>query len=50
VSWDGNLVGRRLPILVLLTHDLRRILASEREIVGAVVGMRPGQFVELEIP
>lgn len=45
-----NLAGRRLPILVLSTNDLRRILASEHEIVAAVVSMRQGQFVELEIP
>jgi len=50
MSWSGNLVGRRLPILVLSTNDLRRILASEHAIVAAVVSMRPGQFVELEIP
>lgn len=50
LRYQQNLAGRRLPILVLSTNDLRRILSSEREIVGAVVSMRPGQFVELEIP
>lgn len=50
LRYQQNLVGRRLPILVLSTNDLRRILASEHEIVAAVVSMRQGQFVELEIP
>jgi len=50
LRYQQNLVGRRLPILVLSTNDLRRILASEHGIVAAVVSMRPGQFVELEIP
>jgi hypothetical protein len=50
LRYQQNLVGRRLPILVLSTNDLRRILAFEHGIVIAVVSMRPGQFVELEIP
>jgi len=50
LRYQQNLVGRRPPILVLSTNDLRRILAFEHGIVTAVVCVRPGQFVELEIP
>ena len=50
LRYQQNLVGRRLPILVLSTNDLRWILAPEHEIVAAVVSMHQGHFVELEIP
>jgi hypothetical protein len=50
LRYQQNLAGRRLPILVLSTNDLRRILAAAHLIAGAVEGIQPGQFVELEIP
>lgn len=50
LRYQQNLGGRRLPIVVLSTNDLRRILAAGRLVAQTVEGMRPGQFVELSIP
>jgi len=50
LRYQQNLAGRGLPILVLSTNDLRRILAGSNAIQATVVGMQLAQFVELEIP
>ena len=42
IRYQQNLAGRRIPVLELSTHDLRRILA--------VAAIRPGEFRHLEIP
>lgn len=49
LRYQQNLAGRGLPILVLSTNDLRRILAGSHAIQATVVGMQLAQFVELEI-
>lgn len=50
LRYQQNLAGRGLPILVLSTNGLRRILAGSNAIQATVVGMQLAQFVELEIP
>ena len=50
LRYQQNLVGRGLPILVLSTNDLRRILAASHAIQATVEGIQLAQFFELEIP
>lgn len=50
LRYQQNLASRRLPILVLSTNDLRRLLAAEPAIRMAVSCIQQGHFVELEIP
>ena len=50
LRYQQNLVGRGLPILVLSTNDLRRILAAKDAIRTAVADIQTAQFIELEIP
>src|SRR5438128_9159084 len=48
LRYQQNLVGRRLAILVLPTNSWPRIHAHIAQIVSAVDGLKPGDFVELK--
>src|SRR5262245_63941772 len=48
LRYQQNLVGRKLAILVLPTSSWPRIQAHIAQIVSAVDGLKPGDFVELK--
>ena len=49
LSYQQNLAGRTLAILMLSTNDWDVIKVSEASIVAAVDSMRPAEFVVLEL-
>ena len=49
ILYQQNLSGHTISILELSTNDLRRILAAAKSIQQAVEGIRPGQFVRLDL-
>ena len=50
IRYQQNLTGRHIQILELSTNDLRRIRAAASAIVDALVALRPGEFLRLDIP
>jgi len=50
LSYQQNLTGRRLAILVLPTTSWPRIRAHTTHIVAALDGLRPGDFAKLRFP
>ncbi len=50
LRYQQNLAKRRIAILELSTNDLRRILAAESSIIEAVATIKPGDYLQLEIP
>ena len=50
IRYQQNLAGRHIPILQLSTNDLRRIQAAAQLIQAAIAAIRPGEFLQLEIP
>jgi hypothetical protein len=50
IRYQQNLQGRRLPILVVSTNDLRRLREFASAIVEAVNQISPGDYIELQVP
>ena len=50
IRYQQNLADRKIAILELSTNDLRRIVASKDLIGAALSGIKPGQYLKLEIP
>ncbi len=50
IRYQQNLAGRTIPILELSTNDLRRIRAAAESIRSAVMSIRLGNYLRLEIP
>jgi hypothetical protein len=50
LSYQQNLKGRRIAILLLSTNKLRPILAAEPAIITAITAMQPGDFRQVDIP
>ena len=50
LTYQQNLVGRRLAVLVLMTTDWRAIRAHTDYVVVAVSALRPGSYRELAFP
>lgn len=50
LRYQQNLAGRRIAILVLKTTDWRLIRLRVDSVVGAISGLVPGAYLELEFP
>ncbi len=50
IRYQQNLAGRRIPILVLSTNDIRRIRTAATSIQSAIASMKPLEFRLLTIP
>jgi hypothetical protein len=50
LQYQQNLKGRKLAILVLPTTSWPRLKEHVGMIVAAVNGLRPGNFVDLQLP
>jgi hypothetical protein len=50
LTYQQNLEGRRLAVLVLMTTDWRAIRAHVDYVVAAVGALRPGNYRELAFP
>lgn len=50
IRYQQNLTGRALAILVLLSTNWRLIRQHVGVVAGAIDGMAPGGYVEVEIP
>jgi hypothetical protein len=49
ISYQQNLSGRKLAMLVLSTNNWDRIKAGASRIVTAIEDVKPGGYVEVEI-
>jgi predicted nuclease of predicted toxin-antitoxin system len=50
IQYQQNLAGRRIAILQLSTNKLRALLAAATQLQSAVVTIRPGEFLKLQVP
>jgi hypothetical protein len=50
IRYQQNLAGRRIPILELSTNDLRHIRAAAAAIQATLASIKPGEFLQMEIP
>ena len=49
LRYQQNLSGRSLAILILSTNNRSKVLANGERILEAVNGMKPSEFLELEL-
>ena len=50
LQFQQNLSGRRIAIVTLLSTSWPRIQRALPAIVGAIAGVKPGSYTEVEIP
>ncbi|MGD0462498.1 MAG: DUF5615 family PIN-like protein [Tepidisphaeraceae bacterium] len=50
IEYQQNLSGRTIPILMVSTNKLRRLMAAAAFIQAAVAAIQPGEVKRLRIP
>ncbi|HEX4137178.1 MAG TPA: DUF5615 family PIN-like protein [Bryobacteraceae bacterium] len=50
ISYQQNLTGRKMALLVLSTNNWDYIKAAIAKIMAAIVGVTQGGYIEVEIP
>jgi hypothetical protein len=50
VRYQQNLTNRKIAILQLSTNKLRRIKAAATQLRASVAAIKPGEYLQLEIP
>ena len=50
LTYQQNLTGRKMAVLVLSTNNWDFVKAGIAEIMGAMSGVTPGSYTEVEIP
>ncbi|MEX2262419.1 MAG: hypothetical protein WD696_10725 [Bryobacteraceae bacterium] len=50
IRYQQNLAARKLALLVIGTNNWTRIRRSKSVVVAQVSAIRPGEFIEVEIP
>ena len=50
ISYQQNLTGRKMALLVLSTNNWDFIKAAIGKIMAAIDGVMPGSYAEIEIP
>jgi hypothetical protein len=50
ISYQQNLKGRKMALLVLSTNNWEHIKAGVAEITAAIKAVTPGGYAEVEIP
>ncbi len=50
IRYQQNLAGRRLALIVISVNDWTRIRKFKSVVVNAISELKPGSFLEIEIP
>ncbi len=50
LTYQQNLTGRKMAVLVLSTNNWDRVKAAIARIMEAIDGVAPGSYAEVEIP
>jgi hypothetical protein len=50
LTYQQNLTGRKMAVLVLSTNNWDFVKAGIAEIMAAISGVTPGSYTEVEIP
>lgn len=50
LTYQQNLTGRKMAVLVLSTNNWDSVKAGFAEIMAAISGVTPGSYTEVEIP
>ncbi|HYA16797.1 MAG TPA: DUF5615 family PIN-like protein [Bryobacteraceae bacterium] len=50
ISYQQNLKGRKMALMVLSTNNWDYIKAALARIIAAIAGVEPGSYAEIEIP
>ncbi|HEY3825628.1 MAG TPA: DUF5615 family PIN-like protein [Bryobacteraceae bacterium] len=50
ISYQQNLTGRKMALLVLSTNNWDYVKAAIAKIMAAIVGVTKGSYIEVEIP